>query len=264
MLATLAGRRLCGCVFVKEPVCDSLCHFYNETMPIEMTIRPLLAIPPMFDAFIAAGGANPEGFRMKTIRLPDPISDSHFSLERALQQRRSVRDFSSDPLALNEIAQLLWAAQGITSPDGFRTAPSAGALYPLEITLAAGHVTGLTPGVYRYDPSGHGLTPVSEGDQRAELARAALEQRWMQTAPALIAFGAVEEQTTRKYAGRGVSYVYIEVGHSAQNVFLQAQALGLAAAVVGAFDDARIAAILQMPREEMPLYLMPVGKPASH
>lgn len=248
-----------------ESVCDSLCPSYNELMPTDMTIRRLLAIPLMLAAFLAAGGnvasANPEGFRMKTIHLPQPNSDSDFSLERALKQRRSVRNFSGAALALNEIAQLLWSAQGITSPDGLRTAPSAGALYPLEIILAAGNVTGLDPGVYRYDPSGHLLTPVSEGDRRAELARAALGQLWMQTAPAVIAFGAVEERTTRKYGSRGIPYVYIEVGHSAQNVFLQAQALGLGAAVVGAFDDARIASILQMPKEERPLYLMPVGKP---
>lgn len=201
---------------------------------------------------------------MKTIRLPQPNSDSHFPLERALKQRRSVRDFSGAALTLNEISQLLWSAQGITSPDGFRTAPSAGALYPLEITLAAGNITGLDPGVYRYDPSGHVLTPVSEGDRRAELARAALDQQWMQTAPAVIAFGAVEERTTRKYGRRGIAYVYIEVGHAAQNVFLQAEALGLGAAVVGAFDDARTASILNMPKDARPLYLMPVAKPASH
>lgn len=248
-----------------ESVCDSLYPSYNELMPTEMTIRPLLAILLMLAAFLAAGGnvasANQEGFRMKTIHLPQPNSDSDFSLERALKQRRSVRNFSGAALALNEIAQLLWSAQGITSPDGLRTAPSAGALYPLEIILAAGNVTGLDPGVYRYDPSGHLLTPVAEGDRRAELARAALGQLWMQTAPAVIAFGAVAERTTRKYGSRGIPYVYIEVGHSAQNVFLQAQALGLGAAVVGAFDDARIASILQMPKEERPLYLMPVGKP---
>jgi len=258
---------VCADAFLRnESVCDSLCPFYNELMPTDMTIRPLLAIPLLLAAFLALGGnvasANPEeGYRMKTIRLPQPIPDSHFSLERALKQRRSVRNFSGAAITLNEIAQLLWSAQGITSPDGLRTAPSAGALYPLEITLAAGNVTGLDPGVYRYDPSGHVLTPVSDGDHRAELARAALDQQWMRTAAAVIAFGAVEERTTRKYGNRGISYVYIEVGHSAQNVFLQAQALGLGAAAVGAFDDARIASILQMPKEERPLYLMPVGKP---
>lgn len=199
---------------------------------------------------------------METIPLPKPRTDSSFPVERALQHRRSVRDFSSAALTLNEIAQLLWSAQGVTRPEGYRTAPSAGALYPLELSLVAGNVIGLTPGVYRYEPSRHVLTPVSSGDRRGELALAALDQQWMETAPAVIAFGAVEERTTRKYGRRGIGYVYIEVGHAAQNVSLQAEALELGAAVVGAFDDERVAEILNMPRKERPLYLMPVGKPS--
>lgn len=208
----------------------------------------------------AGGAAATKEVRMAAIHLPQPRTDGSFPVERALQQRRSVRHYGGAPLALGEIGQLLWAAQGITSRDGFRTAPSAGALYPLELALVAGNVTGLTPGVYRYDPSAHALIPAAAGDRRAELARAALGQQWMETAPAVIAFCAVEERTTRKYGRRGVGYVYIEVGHAAQNVFLQAVALGLGAAVVGAFDDDRAAAILGLPEEARPLYLMPVGR----
>lgn len=197
------------------------------------------------------------------IHLPQPRTDGPVSVERALKQRRSVRDFSAAALSLNEIGQLLWAAQGVTHPEGLRTAPSAGALYPLELTVVVGNVTGLSAGVYRYSPAGHVLAPLAAGDRRADLARAAFGQSWMQKAPALIAFGAVEARTTRKYGNRGIPYAYIEVGHTAQNVFLQAEALGLGAAVVGAFDDAAVAAVLQMPKEEKPLYLMPVGKPYS-
>jgi len=195
--------------------------------------------------------------------LPQPRTDGTVSVERALKQRRTVRDFSATALSLDEIGQLLWSAQGVTHPEGFRTAPSAGALYPLELIVVVGNVTGLSAGMYRYDPAGHGLAPLAAGDRRADLARAALGQSWMQKAPALIAFGAVETRTTRKYGQRGNRYVHIEVGHAAQNVFLQAEALGLGAAVVGAFDEAAVAAVLQMPREEKPLYLMPVGKPFS-
>lgn len=198
---------------------------------------------------------------METVRLPQPRTDSTVSVERALQLRRSVRNFSASAITLNEIAQLLWSAQGITHAEGLRTAPSAGALYPLEIILVAGRIGGLEPAIYRYSPARHELTVIAAGDRRIGLARAALEQQWMQKAAAVIVFCAVEKRTTRKYGNRGVAYVYIEVGHAAQNVFLQAQALGLGAAVVGAFDEAQTASLLQLPNEQKPMYLMPVGKP---
>lgn len=128
--------------------------------------------------------------------------------------------------------------------------------------MAAGKVTGIEAGLYRYLPAQHALQQRAAGDLRTELARAALGQSWMSKAPATIAFGAVEARTTRKYGSRGIAYVRIELGHAAQNVFLQAHALGLGAAVVGAFDDARVASILELPGDERPLYLMPVGRPA--
>lgn len=209
----------------------------------------------------SAAAVPAEGHNMDAIHLPSPRLDSNFSVERALKQRRSVRNFSGAALTLAETGQLLWAAQGVTHSDGLRTAPSAGALYPLEIILVAGNVTGLAPGVYAYTPAGHTLKALAAGDRRAALAQVALNQQWMQDAPAVIAFCAVETLATRKYGGKGVSYIYIEVGHAAQNVFLQAQALGLGAAVVGAFDEAPLAALLQLPREQRPLYLMPVGRP---
>ncbi len=199
---------------------------------------------------------------MDVIRLPQPRLDSRFSVERALRQRRSVREFSGAAISLEDVGQLLWSAQGITGPEGLRAAPSAGALYPLEIMLVAGNVTGLAPGVYSYSPAGHTLRAQAAGDRRAALAQGALGQAWMQRAPAIIVFCAAETRTTRKYGRRGISYIYIEVGHAAENVFLQAQALGLVAAVVGAFDERQLAPLLQLPGGEEPLYLMPVGKPA--
>lgn len=197
---------------------------------------------------------------MEVVRLPQPRTNGTLSVERALELRRSIRNFSTADITLGEIAQLLWSAQGITHAEGMRTAPSAGALYPLELILVAGNVTGLEPGVYRYVPSSHALMGITAGDRRASLARAALDQQWMQKAPAVIVFCAVEKRTTRKYGNRGVSFIYIEVGHAAQNIFLQAQALGLGAAVVGAFDEAQVALLLQLPSEQKPLYLMPIGK----
>ncbi|UCE30486.1 MAG: SagB/ThcOx family dehydrogenase [Burkholderiales bacterium] len=196
---------------------------------------------------------------MDPIRLPPPRTESAFALERALDERRTVRSFGVTPLSLQAVGQLLWAAQGVTTPDGLRTAPSAGALYPLELTLVAGAVSGLQPGLYRYRPATHALAPLGAGDRRAALAGAALNQTWLQQAPATVVFGAVESRTRFKYGGRSTRYVHIEVGHAAQNLLLQARALGLGAGLIGAFDDAKVAEVLGMPEEEEPLYLVPVG-----
>lgn len=195
------------------------------------------------------------------ISLPAPRQDSGFSLERALHERRSVREFGKTALTQEEVSQLLWAAQGITSRDGLRTAPSAGALYPLELYLVAGNVQKLDPGIYKYVPPGHKLKKIMAGDQRRELAAAALNQDCVANAAAMLVFTAVERRTTRKYGSRGVRYMHIEVGHAAQNVFLQATALGLGAVVVGAFDDDRLRELLKLPEGEAPLYLMPLGRP---
>jgi SagB-type dehydrogenase family enzyme len=154
---------------------------------------------------------------------------------------------------------LLWAAQGITNPQGLRTAPSAGALYPLELYVIAGNVEGLTPGVYHYQPGRHRLQQTMPGDQRRLLARAAHGQAWVRTAAAVVVITAVYDRTTRKYGDRGVRYVHMEVGHAAQNLFLQAEALGLAAVVVGAFEDDAVAKVLDLPTDVQPLMLFPVA-----
>lgn len=195
------------------------------------------------------------------ISLPAPHHDSSFPLERALHERRSVREFGRTPLTREEVSQLLWAGQGITSRDGLRTAPSAGALYPLELYLVAGKVRDLDPGIYRYAPDGHKLVKLITGDLRHELAMAAHGQDCVAEAAAVLVFTAVERRTTRKYGNRGVRYVHIETGHAAQNVFLQATALDLVAVVVGAFEDDAIAELLHLPEGEAPLYLMPLGRP---
>jgi SagB-type dehydrogenase family enzyme len=195
------------------------------------------------------------------IELPTPHHDSDFSLERALQVRRSVREFRDDPITLAQLSQLLWAAQGITDSRGLRTAPSAGALYPLELYVLAGDVAGLPEGIYKYRVNGHKLLRLSAEDRRRQLERAAWDQDYVRRNAALIVFAAVESRTTGKYGRRGLRYIHIEVGHAAQNVMLQAQALGLGAAVVGAFDDDRVEDLLDVPGNEQALYLMPIGKP---
>lgn len=196
----------------------------------------------------------------EAIELPAPRLTGDYPLERALQERRSIREFSREALVMEEISQLLWAAQGVTHGDGFRTAPSAGALYPLELYIVVGNVTGLEPGVYKYLPGRHQLIPVAGEDRRRQLASAALGQSWIRDAAAVLVFAAVDMRTTRKYGRRGIRYIHIEVGHAAQNVFLQAVALGLGAAVVGAFDDSSVARVTGLGEEERALYLMPVGR----
>ncbi|UCF81829.1 MAG: SagB/ThcOx family dehydrogenase [Acidobacteriota bacterium] len=209
------------------------------------------------------GKAPPPGKEaaMKAVKLPKARTESDVSLESTFLTRRSVRSYKNEPITLEELGQLLWAAQGITHPDGLRTAPSAGALYPLELYVAAGRVEGLTQGVYSYDPHKHTLRPVAEGDMRAALSAAALGQDPVRRGAAVLVFSGVHRRTTIKYGRRGVRYVHIEVGHAAQNVCLQAEALGLGALTVGAFDDAKVHGLLKMGDGEEPLYLMPVGKP---
>jgi SagB-type dehydrogenase family enzyme len=196
----------------------------------------------------------------QTILLSEPVTAGDSSLEALLRQRRSLRDYSDAALRLADISQLLWAAQGITHPEGLRTAPSAGALYPLELYLVAGNVNGLAAGVYHYRAGGHRLTRMHGGDQRKPLAQAALAQTWVGDAAAVVVFTAVYDRTTRKYGQRGLRYVHMEIGHAAQNLFLQAEALGLATVVVGAFRDDEVAGLLQLPAGVQPLALMPVGR----
>lgn len=197
---------------------------------------------------------------VKAVKLPEPQRDGMVSLEEALRQRRSIRSFAEVPLTLQEAGQIAWAAQGITSRDGKRTAPSAGALYPLELYLVAGGVRGLPAGVYRYRPAGHELVAVSAGDRRAALAAATHGQEWLGEAPVILVIAADYERTTSKYGPRGERYVHMEVGHAAQNVYLQAVSLHLGTVAVGAFDDARVARAVGLPAGERPLCLMPVGK----
>lgn len=195
-----------------------------------------------------------------SINLPEPHTDAGTSVEQALRLRRSVRTFAEKPLQLSEVAQLLWSAQGITSRDGLRTAPSAGALYPLEIYLVAGSVNDLPVGVWHYLPDNHRLEQLNDTDIRNPLAHAALDQAWIREAAAVVVFAAAYERTTRKYGKRGIRYVHIEAGHAAENLFLQAVSLDLNTVIVGAFRDDAIRNALKLPQDHVPLILMPVGR----
>jgi SagB-type dehydrogenase family enzyme len=190
------------------------------------------------------------------VKLPPPRSKGHLSIESALSLRRSVRSYSKQPLSLNELSQLLWAAQGINSRDTRRTAPSAGALYPLELYLVAGLTTDISPGVYRYSSDQHSLHLIKEFDQRL-----ALNQECIAAAPACFVIAGVYRRTAMKYGKRARRYVQLEAGHASENILLQAVALKLGTVVVGAFDDQEVQRVLDLPAEHEPLLVIPVGFP---
>lgn len=194
-----------------------------------------------------------------TIELPPPVRKGHITLEEALSQRRSIRNYAARPLTIEEIGQLLWAAQGISGPGGKRTAPSAGALYPLEIYCVVGEVEGVPAGVYRYLPGSHQLVRTVAGDLRHALYRAAQNQSPVKDAPISLVFTGVYARTTAKYGARGERYVHLEAGHASQNVYLQAEGLDLGTVAIGAFLDDEVREILRVGGEETPLYIMPVG-----
>jgi SagB-type dehydrogenase family enzyme len=195
-----------------------------------------------------------------TVKLPRPDFAGEVPVEQALLLRRSERAFSQRALSLAELAQLLWAAQGVNRPRGYRTAPSAGALYPLELIAAVGLVAELPAGVYRYRSADHTLIQSVPGDRREELARAALNQRFVARAPVVLVIAAVYARVCAVYGQRGVRFTDMEAGHAAQNVSLQAVALGLGTVMVGAFNDAEVRRLAALAAEEDPLYLIPVGR----
>jgi SagB-type dehydrogenase family enzyme len=177
------------------------------------------------------------------------------SLEETLSARRSIRRYTHEPLTWEEIGQLLWAAQGITRDWGARTAPSAGALYPLELYVA------LSKGLYHYRPQGHQVDVVVHGDLREGLWEAGLKQDWIRQAPAVYIICAVYARTSVKYGGRAERYVHLEAGHAAENLLLQAVALGLGGVPIGAFHDGKVKDLLGLPEDQDPLYLIPIGYP---
>jgi SagB-type dehydrogenase family enzyme len=201
------------------------------------------------------------GSATDVIKLPPPAHRGKMSVAEALKKRRTVRSFAHRGLDLNQVSQLLWGADGASDPRGYRTAPSAGATYPLEIYLVAGErgVAGLVPGLYRYRPESHSLELIQRGDLRAPVARACLHQTWMAEAPIMVIFAAEYQRCLARYGERGIRYTHMEVGAASQNLFLQAEALGLAAGIVGAFQDRTLQDLLKLPAAHEPLLVMPVG-----
>ncbi len=192
---------------------------------------------------------------VEEIILSAPTLKGETSLEETLASRHSVRSFTAEALTLAEIGQLLWAAQGITRDWGGRTAPSAGALYPLEVYVAT------ADGLYHYVPQGHKVRVESTADLRQALWRAGLKQSAIRQAPVVFVITAVYARTEGKYGARAERYVKLEAGHAAQNLLLQAVALGLGGVPIGAFYDDQVQSALSLPTDHAPLYLIPVGHP---
>ncbi|KAF0134415.1 MAG: SagB-type dehydrogenase domain-containing protein [Candidatus Saganbacteria bacterium] len=197
---------------------------------------------------------NGSAFAKEIIKLPLPKTNGKMSLEEALYHRRSERSFYNSPLSNEQIAQLLWAAQGITENTWrLRTAPSSGAIYPLELYL----VNSL--GVYRYLPESHSLELHLKGDKRLSLMRASLGQQFVGEAGIIVIVCADFEKSRAKYGLRADRYVPLEGGHAAQNILLQSVALGLGAVPVGSFWDDVVMAVIALPYCQEPLYLIPIG-----
>ena len=196
----------------------------------------------------------------EVIQLPEPRYDGNVSLEESLYNRRSTRSYSGDPLTLQEVSQLLWAAQGITDDSGHRTAPSAVALYPLSIYVVTGNVPEIVDGVYIYDPEEHSMKRIIDGDIRNELATAAMGQASVRQGAVSFVITVDYGKITSRFEDKGERFGTLEAGHAAQNLCLQATALNLGLVTAGAIDDDQVADVLNMPDNLTPLYVIPVGK----
>ncbi len=194
------------------------------------------------------------------IKLPETQKEGQMSIEEAIESRRSIRNYLDKPVDLDKLGQVLWSAQGITDDGGYRSAPSAGATYPLTVYITVREETDdLLSGVYKYKPDSHSIKRISDEDISEKLSQVALNQTFIAEAPINLILTAVYERTTERYGKRGERYVHIEVGHVAQNIYLQSESLGLGTVAVGAFDDDKVHDLLQLSQDEVPVYIMPVG-----
>lgn len=256
---------------------------FSELMNLLLIAVIILLIFRVPDAYIDTSNTTPEKKQTakvisakhelkkledNTYQLPSPNYDGELSIEASMLQRRSQRDYKPDAISTQQLSQVLWAAYGITESieepaflrGGLKTAPSAGARYPLDIYALVGNVDGLNKGLYKFLPQGHRLEQIHNKDLRPELCVASYEQLMIQEAPVILVYTAVFERCTSKYGERGRErYVCMDLGHSAENVYLQVQSLGLGTCAVGAFNDAEVQKIINTSEEEEALYIMPIG-----
>ncbi len=189
------------------------------------------------------------------VELPEPATTGSGSFEELLSIRRSTRSFTDEQLDMNTIGQLFWAGQGITHDGNRRTAPSAGALYPIELYA-------ITPEtVLHYLPEGHRAELRADTSILQQLPAMAFDQEFLATAPVVFVITGVDERTAEKYGDAAESYVDIEAGHVAQNILLQATSLGLASVPVGGFEEGSVETLLVLSPGETVRYLLPVGHP---
>jgi SagB-type dehydrogenase family enzyme len=228
----------------------------------------LLALPFLLSAGApCVAPAQQAGAQEDLIPRPAVATDGGIPVERALATRRSERNLSGEALSLQQLSQLLWSGQGVTQTGGdpqrsLRTAPSAGATYPMELYAVVASVEGLDPGLYRYVPARHALARATRGDLRPALSEAALRQAALGAAPVTLVLAAVVERTAARYGERAERYVHIEVGAVAENVHLQVESLGLGTVFMGAFRDDAVKAALGLPADQAVFGLMPVGRVA--
>jgi SagB-type dehydrogenase family enzyme len=222
---------------------------FNLMLIVGLAILMLLPLFLMDQSILAQ-----EKSRGETVKLPSPRNDSDVSIEKALLQRRSIRSYKEEPLSLNDLSQILWAAQGITEPKrGFRTAPSPRAVYLLEIYVLLGNVTNLPMGMYKYQPQGHELVKIADGDKKAELFKAA-GQAPIKNAPVALVIAGLSEKT------QNPAWIYLEAGHAAENIYLQSVSLKLGTVAMAGFKEDEVRKALNLPEKERVLYIMPIGK----
>ncbi len=224
------------------------------------TLTKLLASILLSVPLSAATAGNGEVGQM--IDLPAVDRQEGGAFFDLLFRRQSTRSFEDESIDLPQLSRLLFAGQGITRDDRFRTVPSGGAQYPIDIYVVAGDVEGLDAGIYRYVPHGHLLERIADEDRRTALAEASLSQDWMAAAPVMLVISAEYSRITGRYGERGERYAVIESGCTAQNISLECADLGLGATVVGAFHDERVARLIEAPEGVAPLMIMPIGVPA--
>lgn len=217
----------------------------------------LLCLPGLLGC--QPGPAKSDNSVPQVIELPVVALSSSFSVEKALAQRRSVRSYKQGKLTLSEIGQLLWSAQGITEPNRkLRTAPSAGAIHPLQMYLVVREADGISPGLFSYEPNGHKLVTLKTANLYPQITARATRQTFIGTSGIMLIFAADLEKILPRYKEKAERYTYMEIGHASQNVHLQCESLGLGTVCVGAFNEAELKSILEI--DENPYYLMPVGR----
>ena len=222
---------------------------FNLVLICGFAILTLLPLCLTDHSALAQGKSSAE-----TIKLPPPRYESDVSVEKALLERRSIRSYKEEPLTLNELSQILWAAQGITEPKkGLRTAPSPRAVYLLEVYVLPGNVTNLPMGIYKYQPQSHDLIKIADGDKKAELFKAA-GQAPIKNAPVALVITGLSEKT------QNPAWMYLEAGHAAENIYLQSVSLKLGTVTMGGFKEDEVRKALNLPEKERVIYIMPIGK----